>query len=92
MSAPLGEVIISRRYDHELMRDRIHIDRADPKARIAGELLRQIAADECEPWVTITSERPLLAVTFADDYGQRFVYRIGERDPYADIYEMEWPD
>lgn len=88
----VGEVLISRSYDPATGRHRVRIDRADPKAQIAGELLRQIAADECVPYASISSERPLLAITLADDFGHRFVYRIGERDPQVDVYDMEWPD
>lgn len=87
----IGEVIVSRYYEPDWMRERLRIDRADPKAEIDGALLRQICADECEPWATVTNEQPLV-ITLADDYGQRFLYRIGERDAVRDVYAMEWPD
>ncbi|MGZ4621483.1 MAG: hypothetical protein ACXVGE_17900 [Blastococcus sp.] len=84
-------MIVTRHYDHDRCRYTVRIDDAQPREQIVGELVRQIAADECEPWATVTNERPLV-FTFADDYGHRFVYRVGDRDPVTDVYEMEWPD
>lgn len=86
-----GEVLLSEHYDHETGRKSVRIDRADPRARISPELLDRIADGDCQPWATVSGER-LDVITLADDYGQRFIYRLGNFDPVYDAFEMEWPD
>lgn len=86
-----GEVVVSRQYDPINGRDVLRIDRADPRALISPELLEEIREGYSGPWAVLNGD----VLTLSDDYGQRFIYRIGERiqgDPWSPAYEMEWPD
>jgi hypothetical protein len=91
MSDPFGEVVMSRRFDHETKRERFYIDQADPRARISAELLMQAMEGECEPWLHVGGEGADV-LTFSDDYGQRFIYSLGQYDVLHDAFEIEWPD
>jgi hypothetical protein len=85
-----GEVLIARiQHDHPTGRDSIRIDRADPRARIAVELLDEIRANPSD-WARLDRD----VLTLADDHGQRFIYRIrpDSYDPNSRSYLMEWPD
>jgi hypothetical protein len=64
----------------------MRIHRADPKARIAAEILEQIR--QGVRYASLDDD----VLTLRDDYGQRFIYRIGDYDPATRTYEMEWPD
>lgn len=65
---------------------RIRITQADPKVRITDELLHD--SRRPNPWVTVAGDR----FEIADDYGNRYIYRIGEHDPKTNTHAMEWPD
>jgi hypothetical protein len=85
-----GEVLITRtQHGHTTGRDSIRIDRADPRARIAVELLDEIRANPSH-WARLDRD----VLTLADDHGQRFIYRIhpDSYDPNSRSYLMEWPD
>jgi hypothetical protein len=81
-----GEVIMSRQFDPDRGRDCCHIDRADPRALIADELLTEIRRGT--PFADLDGD----VLTIRDDYGQRFIYRIGQFRLDLHAYEMEWPD
>lgn len=90
-----GTVTISVHHDPVTGRHRTHIDRADPRARISVHLIQEIH-DHPHTWATIDAPdgAPYGLLTLADDYGQRFIYRIDWTDYRHDdaSFRMEWPD
>lgn len=86
----IGEVLVSRLREPDAMRDRVRIDRADPRARISVELVAKIR-DTWSDWATCTDDGVL---TLRDDFGQRFIYRIDwdSFDGQTQSFLMEWPD
>lgn len=77
-----GELVVYR----EDYPPRLRIERADPQIRITKELLDNARLDN--PWTSVDGDR----FEIADDYGKRYIYRIGEYDALTNTYEMEWPD
>jgi len=86
-----GEVLITRLYDRENDTYRVRIDRADPQAYIAPEMVDELMLDKHAPWATISGDR-IDVIVFADDFGKRYIYRLGKYDELQDAFEMEWPD
>lgn len=68
----------------------LRVDRADPKVRISGPLVRAALAggpDWTHPAAELTSDRLVI-----DGINRRVIYRIGRYLPELDCYEAEWPD
>lgn len=85
-----GQVVLSRHEGDRPGLYRIRIDRADPRTRISAQLLRQAMEGECR-LITVDGDE-LDRIVIADDYGQRFIYRLGKYEALYDAFEMEWPD
>lgn len=83
---PHGEVVISRHFDPETGRDLFRIERAAPRALIAEELLTEIKRGDTIAHIDGD------VLTLRDDFGQKFIYRIGRFVREQNAYEMEWPD
>jgi hypothetical protein len=84
-SRDYGEVVVSR-----VGGDRHRIDHADPCVLIAADLLME-ATEGGLHYIKVSGEA-LDVVTIADDYGQKFIYRLGNYSAEHDAFEMEWPD
>jgi hypothetical protein len=70
----------------------LHIDRADPRVRISGELLEQIRAGNYHPAVTLDGD--LLKIRAVN---RTVIYRIGRQvdvhlEGQRGTYLAEWPD
>jgi hypothetical protein len=63
-----------------------------PKTRIVDEVLYQIVRGHLEPWMHLDVHGDVRVLTLADDFGQRYIYRLGEHDPLTLTTTMEWPD
>ena len=81
-----GDVVITR-IDDPLKPSRLRVDRADPRARIAAELVNEIVSGRAHPAVTLVDD-----VLTINGENRRVVYRLGRYDPVGRFYEMEWPD
>lgn len=80
-----GTLTIIKWFEPTKVRDVIRIDRADPRARITRELLESAVNT---PWASVKDG----VFTVADDFGNRYIYRIGEYRPLDATYAIEWPD
>lgn len=70
--------------------DRVRIDQAPPQAYIGADLLMSAMDGEVR-LMTVSGEGADI-VTISDDFGQRFIYRLGAYEALYDAFEMEWPD
>jgi len=66
---------------------RWRIDRADPRIRISGQIVRMGLARELAPGAELTSDRLVIC-----GENQRVIYQIGPYHQDEDWYEAWWPD
>lgn len=101
-----GECRVTSLHDGSGIWTRLHIDRADPRILITGELAEgwKACGGDFLPWNPFLAFRPgpevspVLAdgpegwlVTIQGD-DRTVIYRIGKYLPGLDCYEAEWPD
>ena len=67
--------------------DRLEVMHAEPKIRVAAELLEDLRAGGGHRDVTLDGDVLTINAT-----NQRVIYRIGQYDPLRDCYSAEWPD
>lgn len=88
---PMGEIVLSEWTDPQTRDRHMRIDRADPRALIALELMVRIAADECLPFAEI-KDGPPQTLALSDSEGRSYIYRIVKFNDAERAYEVEWPD
>ena len=84
--------MFTRLWEPDRMRDTLRISHAQPVEWIDRELLEG-APDAAipPPYLQVAGDRRDV-VMLSDDYGHRYIYRLGEYDAARDAFRMEWPD
>lgn len=82
---------LTRLYEPDKLTDRLLIEDAQPVEWLTAEMHEDIAEGRAGRWATLTGDQ-LDVVTFTDDYGHRYIYRLGEYDLLRNAFRMEWPD
>lgn len=83
-------------YEPDTMQTRVRIIDAQPIEWVDADLLAELTDPTTDPptnnvRVDVSGDQ-LDVFTFTDDYGQRFIYRLGHYDALRDAWQMEWPD
>lgn len=68
------------------------ITKAPPRCYISAEVLQKAMEGELVWPHLVVSGHQLDVLTFTDDVGQRFIYRLGDYEALYDAFLMEWPD
>jgi len=81
----MGELVMEK-WQNGRPEGSLKILRADPKVRVAAELMYDIQLGT--PWTRLDGD----VLTPWDDFGNRFIYRVGAYDLESHTYSMEWSD
>jgi hypothetical protein len=101
MSAPaeLGDFLVTTQEGAD-GNVRTHVERADPRIKVSGEIMWHIARDEM-PGIRLDPSMDVGVGVFGDVVGRLLrieadnrtvVYRVTEQAFVADYFVAEWPD